>query len=95
MNNKQLYRTYVELNTSKDVEELISICSKVPAEVTISGKDENGNDWSLSAKSFLCVLIMNARLQDKRKQMAKNADWNTICVECERDIYSLISKFVI
>lgn len=90
-----MYRTYIELNTSSEIEEFVGICSKIPTEVTINGKDENGSDWSLSAKSFLCVLVMNAHLQNRDKQMAQRADWNTIYVECEKDIYSLISKFAI
>lgn len=89
-----MYRYNVELNTSNDIMEFIDICSKIQSEVTVNGKDENGSDWSLSAKSFLCVLVMSAHLQSKPKQMAQNADWNTIYVECKEDIYSLISKFI-
>lgn len=88
------YRYHIELNTSKDIIEFIDICSKIPYEIIVKGKDENGSDWSLSAKSFLCVLVMSAHLQNKQKKMAHNADWNTIYVECEEDIYYLISKFI-
>lgn len=84
----------VELNTSSDILEFINVCSKIPSEVTVKGKDENGGNWSLSAKSFLCVVVMTAHVQNKQKQMAKNADWNTIYVECEEDIFSRISKFI-
>lgn len=87
-------RYNVELNTSSDILEFINVCSKIPSEVTVKGKDENGSDWSLSAKSFLCVVVMTAHVQNKQKQMARNADWNTIYVECEEGIYSLISKFI-
>ena len=90
-----MHRYHIELNTSSDIVEFIDICSKIPSEVTVNGKDENGSNWSLSAKSFLCVLIMSAHLQNRQKQMAHNADWNTIYVDCEDDIYSAISKFVI
>ena len=89
-----MYRYHIELNTSSDIVEFIDICSKIPSEVTVKGKDENGSDWLLSAKSFLCVLVMSAHLQNKQKQMAHNVDWNTIYVECEEDIYSSISKFI-
>ena len=95
MKEKQLYRVYIELNTSKDIEEFVSICSKIPEEVMMRGKDENGCEWYLSAKSLLCSLIMNAKLQKDRKHNAQEVDWNTIYVECERDIYGLISKFAI
>ena len=89
-----MYRYHIELNTSSDILEFIDVCSKISYEITIKGKDENGSDWSLSAKSFLCVLVMSAHLQNKQKQMAHNADWNTIYAECKEDIYSSISKFV-
>lgn len=89
-----MYRYYIELNTSRDIAEFIDICSNVLSEVIVSGKDENGSDWSLSAKSFFCVLVMNAHLQNRQKQKAHNADWNTIYVECKEDIYSEISKFI-
>ena len=87
-------RYNVELNTSSDILEFINVCSKIHSEVTVKGKDENGSNWSLSAKSFLCVVVMTAHVQNKQKQMARNADWNTIYVECEEDIFSKISKFI-
>ena len=89
-----MYKYYIELNTSSDIEEFVSICSNISSEVTVNGNDENGSIWSLSAKSFLCVLVMNAHLQNKQKQMAQKADWNTVYVTCAEDIYSKISKFV-
>ena len=90
-----MYRTYIELNSGKEVEEFVNICSQIPEEVTLRGKDENGCDWYLSAKSLLCSLVMNAKLQKHREHNAHEVDWNTIYVECERDIYHLISKFAI
>ena len=92
-NEKRLHRTYIELNTSKEVEEFVNICSKIPEEVMMRGKDEYGCEWSLNAKSLLCSLIIGARLQSHREHTAHEVDWNTIYVECERDIYHLIQKF--
>jgi UDP-N-acetylenolpyruvoylglucosamine reductase len=89
-----MHKYHIELNTSSDIVEFIDICSKIPSEVTVIGKDENGSDWLLSAKSFLCVIVMSTHLQNKQKQKALKADWNTIYVECEEDIYSVISKFI-
>lgn len=94
MEEKKLYRTYIELNTSADITEFTNICAKVPAEVMVRGKDENGCEWYLSAKSLLCSVIMNAKLQS-RKHTAHEVDWDTVYVECETDIYSLISKFAV
>lgn len=90
-----MHRYHIELNTSSDIVEFIDICSKVPSEVIVKGKDENGSDWLLSAKSFLCAFVMSAHLQRKYKHVANEADWNTLYVECEEDIYSLISKFIV
>lgn len=92
-NEKRLHRTYIELNTTGEIEEFVNICSKIPEEVMMRGKDEYGCEWSLNAKSLLCSLIMSARLQKHREHTAHEVDWNTIYVECERDIYHLISKF--
>jgi len=92
---KKIYRTRIELDTGSKIEEFVDICSKIPVEVTVKGKDENGGDWSLSVKSFLCTLVMKANLEKKYKKVVEKADWNTIYVECEEDIYNLISKFAI
>lgn len=86
---------YIELNTSSDIEEFTSICSTIPSEVILKGKDEHGSDWSLSAKSLLCSVVMSARLQKHREHTAHEVDWNTVYVESEEDIYSKISKFVV
>lgn len=94
-NKKQMYKVFIELNTGSDIEEFTSICSKVEEEVMLRGKDENGCEWYLSAKSLLCSLVLTARMQKHREHTAHDVDWNTIYVECERDIYSLISKFAV
>ena len=91
---KNLYRVYLELNTDEEINEFTDICKSIPEEVMVRGKDENGCDWYLSAKSLFCSLIMSAKLQRHREHNAHEVDWNTIYVECERDIYSLVSKFV-
>lgn len=90
---KTLYRTYIELNTRSEVEEFVNICSQIPEDVIMRGKDEYGYEWSLSAKSLLCSLVMSIRLQKHREHTAHEVDWNTIYVECEKDIYPLIAKF--
>lgn len=93
INNKKLYRVYIELNSGSEVDEFTNICKTIPEEVTVKGLDENGCDWSLSAKSLFCSLVMKEKLQKHREHTAHEVDWNTIYVECERDIYSLIAKF--
>ena len=91
--NKQLYKIRIELNSGNEVDEFTNICKTIPEEVTVRGLDENGCDWNLSAKSLFCSLIMKQKLQKHREHTAHEVDWNTIYVECERDIYSLIAKF--
>ena len=90
-----MYKTYIRLNTDSEIEEFTNICSKIPSEVIVRGKDENGSEWMLSAKSMLCSLVMKANLQRKRKHNVHEIDWNTIYVECSEDIYSKISKFAV
>lgn len=91
---KKLFRLYIELNSSKEIDEFTSICQTIPEEVVVRGKDEHGADWSLSAKSLFCSLIMKHNLQKERAHTAHEVDWNTIYVECERDIHYLLRKFV-
>lgn len=91
--DEQLYRTRIELTNSKDIAEFTDICYKIEEDVIVRGLDENGNEWCLSAKSLFCSLMMSAKIQQNRLHNAHEVDWNTIYVECEKDIYYLISKF--
>lgn len=92
-NKKQLYKTYIELVTEDDVDEFTNICKSISEDVFIKGKDEYGSKWEMNAKSLLNSLLMKEIIKNKKQSTAHNVDWNTIYVECERDIYSLISKF--
>lgn len=84
----------VTLNTISDIERFTALAEQVKSDVRLVGKDENGNDWSLSAKSLFCSVIMSAKLQRNREHTAHEVDWNTIYCECEEDIYTLIQEFV-
>lgn len=88
-------RVKVEFSSLEDVHEFTSIAQTVKEDVRLIGKDEHGNDWSLSAKSFFCSLIIAAKLQKQREHTAHEVNWNTIYCECDKDIYSLIQKFVL
>lgn len=92
-NEKEIHRMSVDLITMSDVEEFVNLCKTIPEEVILKGKDENGCDWSLSAKSLLCSLVMNAKFQKNREHNAHEVDWNTIYVECEKDLYPILGKF--
>ena len=37
-----MWRYYIELNTSSDIVKFVDICSQIPYEVMVYGKDENG-----------------------------------------------------
>ena len=87
-------RTPIELNSVHEVERFTQLVQTVDVDVRLVGKDKNGNDWSLSAKSLLCSLVMSAKLQKDRAHTAHDVDWNTIYCECEKDIYCLIRDFV-
>lgn len=87
-------RVAIELNTISDVEKFTSLVQQVQSDVRLIGKDEHGHDWSLSAKSLLCSVVMSASLQKDREHTAHDVDWNTVYCECEEDIYSLIQQFI-
>ena len=48
----------IELTTVQDVQEFTRIVQGVDVDVRLSGKDEHGSPWELSAKSMLCVLLL-------------------------------------
>lgn len=85
----------IELSNITAVKKFTDIVSTVNCDVRLVGKDENGNDWDISAKSLLCSLIMAQREQSEREHTAHEVDWNTIWCVCEKDIYSAISEFVV
>ena len=85
----------IELSNITAVKKFTDIASTVDCDVRLIGKDENGNDWDISAKSLLCSLVMAQREQSEREHTAHEVDWNTIWCVCEKDIYSVISEFVV
>lgn len=93
MNTEGLHRVYINLNTVDDVNKFTEICSGVKEDIRLKGLDENGSAWDLSAKSLLSSLIMMSKFQTGREHTAHEVDWNTIYVECEKDIYNLLSEF--
>lgn len=88
-------RVKVEFSSSADVKKFTEAVQKVDCDVRLVGKDENGNDWNLSAKSLFCSLIIEAKAQKMREHTAHDVDWNTIYCECEKDIYCLISPYIV
>ena len=85
----------IELSNITAVKKFTDIASTIDCDVRLVGKDENGNDWDISAKSLLCSLVMAQREQVEREHTAHEVDWNTIWCVCEKDIYSAISEFVV
>lgn len=92
---KTIMKVKVELTNITDVERFTEAVKQVEKDVRLVGKDENGNDWNLSAKSLLCSLVMSKNNQTERPHTAHDVDWNTTWCECEDDIYSLIQDFVV
>ena len=83
----------IELTTLEDVKEFTQIVQKMREEVRVSGMDEHGSHWSLSAKSMLCVFLLGGHIQHIL-HADQNIDWNAIYCESEGNIYPLIKKFV-
>ncbi len=85
-------RQKIELTTVNDIEEFTNAVYGVNEDVTLTGFDENGKPWKISGKSFLASLLL---IDGRRKSSARNVDWNTIYCECDKDIYTLISKWAV
>lgn len=83
----------INLNTLSEIEKFNQIVNNIDEDVRLIGKDENGSDWDLSAKSLLGTLVLSSMV--KRKSTAKNVDWGTIECVCKRDIYMEIKDFVV
>lgn len=88
-------RVKIELTNIEDVKKFNTAVQDVECDVRLTGKDENGNDWSMSGKSILCSLIVARNEQVDRDHTAHEVDWNTVWCECEQDIYSKIQDFVV
>ena len=88
-------RAKIELSNITDVKKFTEAVNTVDCDVRLIGKDENGNDWDISAKSLLCSLVIAQKEQTNREHTAHEVDWNTIWCVCEQDIYSTIRDFVV
>lgn len=85
----------VELVDLESVKKFTQIARSIDSDVRLIGKDENGANWDISAKSLFCSLIMSQKEQANREHTAHEVDWNTIWCVCEKDIYAAISDFVV
>ena len=83
----------IELTTLDDVKEFTQLVQTVEGDVRLSGKDEYGSAWELSATSALCVFLLGGHIQHIL-HADQNIDWNTIVCESDKDIYQLIRKFI-
>ena len=80
-------RVKLNLITDGDIKKLYDAATTVSCDVRLSGRDENGNDWSLSAKSFLCIVYLTNGRQ-------RGIDWNSIWCESEQDISHMILDLI-
>ena len=85
----------IELATIEDVQNFVGIVKDIKADVRLIGKDENGADWDISAKSLLASLVLCQRGQLHREHTAHEVDWGSLWCVCEEDIYTAISDFVV
>jgi hypothetical protein len=83
----------IELTTLDDVKEFTQLVQRAVGDVRLSGKDEYGSSWELSAKSALCVFLLGGHIQHIIHN-DQNIDWNTIVCDCDASVYPLIKKFV-
>ena len=89
-------RVAIDFVTVQDVQESTEAVKNIESDVRLVGKDENGHDWNLSAKSLYGSLVLAKHAQENKERVhtAHNVDWNTIYCECDEDIYGTISKYV-
>lgn len=93
MQEVEKYVYPIHLETSSDISEFVDIARTIPCEVTLTGKDENGMDWNISAKSFLATSAL-FQIKDKYEEVFSKIDYNQINCLCEQDIYTQIQKYV-
>lgn len=86
-------KVMIELTTRNDILRFMEQINKVSSDVRLSGFDENGKTWDLSAKSLLGALALSAHI-GKKKHTVDHIDWNDLYCECEEDIHFLIKEFV-
>lgn len=84
----------IELTTVNEVEEFSKLVKTVSEDVRLIGKDENGQEWNMSAKSLYCSLLMSVKFQKEREHTAHEVNWNTLWCVCEKDIYELIKDYI-
>lgn len=89
-----MFKVRVEFSSAEEVRKFTEIVKQVDCDVRLIGKDENGNDWELSAKSLFCSLLLEAKYQKEREHTAHDVNWNTLWCVCEKDIYCTIRQFV-
>ena len=89
-----MFKVKVEFSSAEEVRKFTEIVKQVDCDVRLIGKDENGNDWELSAKSLFCSLLLEAKYQKEREHTAHDVDWNTLWCVGEKDIYCTIRQFV-
>jgi len=75
-------RVKIRLDTQSDAIEFVSIVSKVPEDVSL--RDGQGK-LHVNAKSIIGALYT----------VVDKFDFSEIWCECDKDIYTLISKFVV
>lgn len=89
-----MFKVKVEFSSAEEVRKFTELVKQVDCDVRLIGKDENGNDWELSAKSLFCSLLLEAKYQKEREHTAHDVDWNTLWCVFEKDIYCTIRQFV-
>lgn len=86
-------KVMIELETMDDIKRFTEKVNTVKSDVRLSGFDENGKPWDLSAKSLLGVFALSSYIS-KKKHTVDHIDWNVLYCECEEEIYFLIKEFV-
>lgn len=104
MSNEMTYRAKIELITSSDIEEFVTLCNQVEDhDITIVGLDEKGKPWRMNAKSMIGTAALTAIINEQKEITKRDqkktekmgiVDWNTIYVESTYPfLHTLLNKF--
>ena len=79
--NNNLIRTKINIDTTTKVHEFVGIANHMNGTVRLLGRDEEGTESIVNARSLVGVLY--------------STEWNEVWCECESGEYSKIQKFAV
>ena len=76
-----MFRYRIHLDTGKEVQDFVTICSKCPGKIILQGEDEFGVGCTVSARSLIGTLYA--------------MQWHSVYCVAEHEIYHEIKDFIL